>query len=685
MTSASVEPVALAGQITVPRVGRLGPFLLTATAIVALGAAIALAAGSPGWSIHRDDYVWFASWLLWCPAGVFIARDDRGRRYGLLLAALGASIEVGALMGSLAHRWLLNGGPHTLGLSASILQRAFSDLPVFFLAFGLLIFPDGHTPSRRWRPVALAAAITPTVTLLADLTRTGTVDTDLPIANPLALRRLAGLITALADVSTIVLLGLLVVGLMSVIVRWRSGVGAERAAAAVFAVGACFVVALLISASVAAELGWAPGHVTTTISLALLISLIPVTAAASMVRRIRYGAEAILNRSITYLVIAVIVVAGYAASVTLLGRIFESKSAFGVSLIATGVIAVALGPLKLAVQRGVERALLGQRNNPYAALSTLGGRISETPTPHDALDAATRTVAETLKAPYVALSVRAGDGEAVVSEYGRAARLVLDVPLIHAGETVGTLRLAGRSLNERFNAADQRLLGDFAGRIAGTVAVVQLTEALRQSRADLVRAREEERRRIRRELHDGVGPVLASAALALGRAQRQFDATDRRHDSLREAGDEVRQTIGDIRELVHDLRPPALDELGLAAAVRQRAATLNDPFATTVMCEAPPSLGALPAAVEVAGYRIAAEAMTNAVRHAHASHCTVTLSITEDMLTVTVTDDGDGIRPGTPTGVGISSMRERAAELGGTFSICTAADQTEVTACLPIT
>jgi hypothetical protein len=138
--SATTEPVAFGGRLAVLRFGRLGPSTLSAIAAIALCVALALSIRARGWSIAAQDYVWYASWLVWCPAGMFVARGDRGRRYGLLLAACGASIQVGAAMGSLAHRWLLDGGPHTAGVIASILQRGFSDLPVFFLAFGLLIF-----------------------------------------------------------------------------------------------------------------------------------------------------------------------------------------------------------------------------------------------------------------------------------------------------------------------------------------------------------------------------------------------------------------------------------------------------------------------------------------------------------------------------------------------------------------
>ena len=657
------------------------PAILTALAAAALASTLLLGASSSRWSVRPDDWVWLLGWIAWCPAGWYVAARGPHRRFGELLAASGAVVVAGGLAGALAHRLLLDGGPRTLGVVAAVTQRILSDLPFFLLVAALLLFPDGRLPGPRWRPVAVVTAGVAAVTIGADLFRQGPLDDDLPVPNPLTARSAGALLDLLDTATSVALAGLVVAGLVAVGLRRRRAVEADRAAATAFWVGACWLVGGTVAALLADGLGWHVPFAVSSVLEALVVLLAPAAAAAAVVQWIRAGAEAALNRSLTYLAVAGVVVAGYAGTVTVLGRLVQHRSAFGVSLVATGLIAVALGPLKLGVQRGVERAMVGSRGSPYAALTTLGSQMSATPSPEEALAAATRAVGESLRSPHVTLSVTAGDGDTVVAEHGHAARTVLDVPLVHAGERVGTLRLAGRSAYERFNQADQRLLADFADRIAGTVAVVALSEELRRSRAALVRAREEERRRIRRDLHDGVGPVLASAVLALGRAQRRFPATDERHASLGEAVDELRQAIGDVRELVHGLRPPALDELGLVGALRQRAATLADPVVIRMDAD---DIGALPAAVEVAAYRIAAEAMTNAVRHGAAGACGVRLSLEGDSLRVSVSDDGRGFGTDAQAGVGMASMRERAGELGGSLRISSAPGDTEVVACLPI-
>jgi len=195
---------------------------------------------------------------------------------------------------------------------------------------------------------------------------------------------------------------------------------------------------------------------------------------------------------------------------------------------------------------------------------------------------------------------------------------------------------------------------------------------------------------LRRDLHDGLGPMLSAIMLKVGLVrtlyQRDTAATE---TLLIQLESEIELVIGDIRRLVYNLRPPALDELGLIGAVREYTARLgseaqaNNP-ALKVTVDAPASLPALPAAVEVAAYRIVQEAVTNVIRHAHAQTCQVRL-LADNTLQLEVHDDGIGIEEARPAGVGLASMRERAQELGGTFTIRKAQPcGTQITACLPL-
>jgi signal transduction histidine kinase len=236
---------------------------------------------------------------------------------------------------------------------------------------------------------------------------------------------------------------------------------------------------------------------------------------------------------------------------------------------------------------------------------------------------------------------------------------------MHRGAAIGDLAVVvppGR----RITPADTALLHDLARYAAVTVRSGQLAAELQESRSRIVTAREEERRRLRRDLHDGVGPSLAAIVLTLDAVQGLTDE-DRRRALVAEVQDEARAMVKEVRRLVDDLRPAAIDEVGLVAAIRQRAAALSTD-ALTYVVSGPDEVPALPAAVEVAAYRIASEAMTNAARHSGASRCAVEVEL-DGTLGLTVSDNGRGADFPTGTGVGWASMTERAAELGGACTV----------------
>jgi signal transduction histidine kinase len=224
--------------------------------------------------------------------------------------------------------------------------------------------------------------------------------------------------------------------------------------------------------------------------------------------------------------------------------------------------------------------------------------------------------------------------------------------------------------------ADLRLLHDLAPQIAVAVQAVRLTAELKhltadlqQSRTRLITAREEERRRLRRDLHDGLGPTLASLTFKIDAARNLLTRESERADRLlEEVRDQTQETLSQIRRLVYDLRPPTLDELGLLSALREQAASYQHQ-GLQILIEAPECLPPLPAAVEVAAYRIAREALTNVVHHAQARHCLLRLGLRDRVLTLQITDDGKGIAPEHHIGVGLLAMQERASELGGGCTI----------------
>ena len=231
----------------------------------------------------------------------------------------------------------------------------------------------------------------------------------------------------------------------------------------------------------------------------------------------------------------------------------------------------------------------------------------------------------------------------------------------------GTLRY--RLLGSPLRSRDRRLLDDLAGHLGGVLHAHQLTRDLQRALERQVLAREEERRRLRRDLHDGLGPALAGHLLRLDLIAanvRAGSATYREVIGLRE---ELRQTVAEVRRVVEGLRPPALDELGLPSAIGQvlRRLTAGTPVEAELHIE---QLPVLSAATEVATYRIVTEAVTNVVRHAHATRCQVRIAAANGRLRIEVADDGRGLDTTRATaGNGLHTMRERAEELRGRLDI----------------
>jgi signal transduction histidine kinase len=255
------------------------------------------------------------------------------------------------------------------------------------------------------------------------------------------------------------------------------------------------------------------------------------------------------------------------------------------------------------------------------------------------------------------------------------------LPAVYRGRQVGVLRVGHRHRGERFRPEEASALGDVARRAASLLHAADLSADLQASRERVVVAREEERRRLRRDLHDGLGPELAGMALQLDSLAAGLQG----HSDLAERAiwlrDRMRHTVTEVRRIVEGLRPGAVDELGLAEALRQLAgAGTGLEFAVDV----PAAFGELPAAVEVAAYRIAAEACANVIRHARATKCVIGAGTDDGWLTLTVADNGVGFGAEAAIGVGLQSLHERAAEVGGSAEIRSAPGGTTVSARLPV-
>ncbi len=402
------------------------------------------------------------------------------------------------------------------------------------------------------------------------------------------------------------------------------------------------------------------------ITLALL--LFPISFAVATLRYHLFDIEIVLNRTMVYGALTALIIILYIVIVGGLGALLQAQDSVILGIFATGLIAVLFDPLRSRLQVAVNRLMYGERDDPIAVLSQLGQRLEQTGTPEMTLTVIVESIQQSLKLPYVGIALNNGEKFQIAAEAGSKQGAPLEVPLTYQGEKIGLLIVTARSSGELFSQVEKRLFENISHQAAQAVHAVRLTTDLQRSREKLVAAREEERRRLRRDLHDGLGPQLAILNLKIDTVRNLLPRDPEKADQLLlELKEQSKTTIGDIRRLVNDLRPSALDQLGLVSALEEQAVR-NRADGMHFRIDAPEKMPSLPAAVEVAAYRIALEAMTNVVRHAGAQNCLVRLRIerapTED-LKLEIIDDGHGLPDPPESGVGLLSMRERAAELGG--------------------
>jgi len=414
------------------------------------------------------------------------------------------------------------------------------------------------------------------------------------------------------------------------------------------------------------------------------LNIIPATLAIAIIRSRSWNIDVVVNRTMVYGALTLVTLFIYVFVVGALGNLLNSGDNTFVAILATGLVAVLFQPLRDRMQRAVNRFMYGERDDPYTVLARLGQKLEATESTRTILPTIVETIAQALKIPYVAIVFTDPHGSRLVAAYGTSSPYQeIRYPLIYQNESFGELVLVQRSETESFTSNEQQLLADLAREVGVAAYNVRLTADLQRSREQLVMSREEERRRIRRDLHDGLGPVLASLGLKLDAARNRLrEDLDGADALLMEIKSQTQDAIGDIRRLVYDLRPPALDELGFLSALKEYANSLSG-NGLSVKIEHEDDFSDLPAAVEVAAYRIIIEALNNVSKHAKATKCLARLSGNGE-LQIDITDNGVGLPKGLHSGVGTRSMQERAAELGGECTIHSGASGgTKVIARLP--
>jgi signal transduction histidine kinase len=635
--------------------------------------------------------------------GALIASRLPTNPIGWIFCGMGVLYSAGRFTGAyadyaLTENFAFPGGEYTAWFS-SCLWFAGLTLGVFLI----LLFPDGRLPSRWWRLVAWAALLGVALAVLGfGFMPDYLIVTHPYVENPFGVIGVIGgglttyeLFGASRFLGMTLLLTSSLAALFSPILRLRHTRGNERQQIKWFLFAAVpltlflglFEFSLIITNFTYDFLTYdfliriadivtcrcpspsrTPGQALKAIQLVALLALlfVPIVTYIAILRHRLYDIDVFINRTLVYGALSTCVVGTYVLAIVALGALFQAQGNLAISLVATGLVAVLFQPLRSRLQRGVNRLMYGERDDPYAVVSRLGKRLEATLAPEAVLPTVVETIAQALKLPYAAILLKESEGFRTAAAYGSPRGEPETLPLVYQREEMGRLVLSPRSPGEGFSDADRSLLEDLARQAEVAVHAVRLTSDLQHSRKRLVATREEERRRLRRDLHDGLGAQLAGLNVQAGALRRLIPRDpDAAEELVVELREELRGAIADIRRLVYDLRPPALDDLGLVESLRQlaeRYGSKDEPL--NVLVEAPEDLPDLPAAVEVAVYRITQEALTNVARHARARTCVVRLIVEED-VTLEIVDAGAGIPAERSAGVGLSSMQERASELGG--------------------
>jgi signal transduction histidine kinase len=542
-------------------------------------------------------------------------------------------------------------------LLAGLIFWAWLPIPAS-IAFTLALFPDGRSLTTRWRPVlyvlgagfvlwAFGASTTTFVSQSPPVWAHG-------LRNPLEL----AIGPQLAQVGSLVALAGVAAASVSMLLRFGRSRGEERQQLKWLALAVVPLLATFASF----------GNVWIS-AVAVGIFVLPIALAILKYRL--YDLDVIINRALVYVALSAIVVVVYVAAAGTAGLLASGQRPNLVSVLATVAALLLVLPLRQRTQRLVDRLLYGRRREPLSVVSALARRLEAAGRPDEVLHGVVIELADALKLD--GIEVRVADGQVVASQ-GHIDAGSVRISLIYQGLTIGELAATPRR-GENLSPRDTLFLQDLAPQVAVALHSLELTFDLRRSRERLVLVQEEERRRIRRDLHDGLGPTLTAVAFQADAARNLVDRDPAAAAQLlKELRTEVSAAISEIRRLVYGLRPPALDDVGLVEALRQHAGRFAEPRqdgSLAVEIDSPGEVDDLPAAVEVAAYRIAAEAINNAARHAHASRCRVRINAGES-LEVEVVDDGSGWPDGARAGMGLASMRERAEELGGTLEVSTA-------------
>ena len=605
--------------------------------------------------------------------GVLVTWHKPGNVIGWTMLAIAAWCGVGVLLTALAGAFDSPADP-AVGVVVGI-QIWFWAPPIWAITTILpMVYPDGRLPSRRWW---WAIALT-TVGLVVYEVGLALAEEDFvgryTVANPLAVPQWQDFAQFCLRAGEYLLLAATIVAVAGLVSRWLRATGVRRRRISLL------LLAFAFGAVQAVVRDRLPGQLPLVLDRGLEVLafvLVSLAIAVAVTRERLFDLNLAVRRAVVGVVSAGAVFACYLAGFAVLGSS---------SVLTAGVVGSLLFPVATLLVRRVRRLAWGGRVDVVEAAVRLGNRIRNQLDSAEVPGAVCEQIVRSLRLRMARLELDTEAGFRRLAQVGapdrseRATQATFE--LWYRGVRVGRLHVLppdGRSYLDEMRA---QALASLADQVAPVVAALRLDEELLRSREQLVTAREEERSRLSRELHDNVGPTLAGTRLQIESVRAAVPAES--IALLDRATRGIDEALRTLRRVVHGLRPPELDTLGLAGALRELAVFLSGP-SLRVETALPPSLDGLSKEVEVAAYRIVAEALTNVVRHAEATRAEITVRRDGARLIVLIRDDGVGVPPDAGrNGMGLRFMAQRAEEMAGEFTYRSDDAGTAVRAVLPV-
>jgi signal transduction histidine kinase len=690
-----------------PRRLLLARVLLGVSLIGFLGAVAVLALDGGLTREEIDDDVIFAIVFMTFPiVGYVVASRRPDNSVGWLMLGMGAYLGVFGLVGTYGG-YAIHGGPggRDLGLLLESLDQP-SWLPIVVppATFLLLLFPDGHLPSRRWRWFAWALGVALALIYLAILFTPGPIEGGtLPHApNPLGLESLRSVL----DFALILLVALpigAIGSLLSLVLRYRRADSGERqqfrwlVSAAAF-VAIFYSVVLILSYNEAWEGPDATGWQAALQSLVVLsFALIPIAIGVGILRHRLFDLEIVINRAVLYGALAIFITLVYVAIVVGMGALVGSRANPVLSAAAAAVVALAFQPARRRAQRVADRLVYGTRATPYEVLSEFSERLGNTYANEELLPRMARALGEGAGAARSDVWMRVRDelrpearwpedAEPLKPRDGSSAESTVTAtsmfePVRHHGELLGALSIEKRP-GEPLTSTEEKLVRDLAAQAGLVLRNLDTIEQLRTSRQRLVTAQDEERRRLERNLHDGAQQQLVALTVKLRLFEQiaERDPGQARSMAAQLQGD-VTEALEELRDLARGIYPPLLADKGLVAALESQAR--KSPVPVVIEADV---IGRYPREAEAAVYFSCLEALQNVAKYASATVATITLADGDGTLRFEVADDGEGFDVGGSSyGTGLQGIADRLAALDGQIEIRSAPGEgTTVAGVLPV-